>query len=284
MSVRGRQARTGASSPSRIRLRSIGVVLLAWFAFGACTPPPADPSATTLACGWPRVAASAGSGERVVLVGDSILAAFELPPGSLGTTGAPFAAARVAQNGMRASADTSVGSTFEHWNRGLIRRDAVDSGPITNQTIADLNALNQPVAHTVVALGTNDAALIANGTRTLQQVADQILASMNQALFTSTGCLIMVMPAVHTFTQWNDDLVDVRNAIRFVARAKNNELGQNRVHVADFHQVWVDAGSPESWFQGNTGQDPHLTGDGYGRYLDLVFLSTAAAKNGSLGC
>ncbi|MFA9564945.1 MAG: hypothetical protein ACERLM_09610, partial [Acidimicrobiales bacterium] len=99
---------------------------------------------------------------------------------------------------MRASASTSVGSTFEHWNRGLIRRDAVDSGPITNQTNADLNALNQPGAHAVVAPGTNDAALIANGTRTFQQVANQILASMNQALFTSTGCLIMVMPAVHT--------------------------------------------------------------------------------------
>ena len=261
-----------------------GLVALSVLGVVGCDPTtPPHPCDTTIGCGAWRHSSSAGSGPKVLIVGDSILAAYGLPSGVDDTNGAILASARVAQNGLSVRTYTSTGSMFEHWNTGRILSSNDPSRPITGDSIALLNVgQSPPTRHVVIALGTNDATRIYQGHRTQQQVADQVLASMNQALISSTNCTIMVLPAIHGFSVVNPYIADVRNVVRFVAGVKNAELGRTRVVVADFHQLWVANGRPQSWFQGT--QDPHTSAAGYSRYLDLITLFTAFAKNGTLGC
>ncbi len=277
-----RSGGSGVTGRRRTPRRAIGVLLAGLLVLAACTPPaPTHPCDTPIECGQGRQYSSAGSGDKVLIVGDSILGLYPTQPAN---TGAIFAAARVAQNGLNVRAYTSVGSMFEHWSKGLILNSGTNqAGSITGQNVASLNAgQTPPTKHVVLALGTNDATRVTQNIRTGQQVTDQVLASMNQALFTSTGCLIMVKPAVHYGSSINQNIVLVRNIIDLVATYKNNELGRTRVVVADFQKLWTDNGSPANWFQGAT--NPHLTNAGFGHYLDLIAWYTALAKNGSLGC
>lgn len=274
-----RRARRG-----RPALVALAVVAIAGSVATACepAPPPSHPCGTPIQCGDWRQSAANGSGDKVLLVGDSILGAYGLS--SDPSDGPVLAAAVMANAGVRARVFTSVGSMFEHWTRGLILSNGhSQSGPITGGSIATLSqGQNPPTKHVVLALGTNDATRVYQGARTPQQITDQVLLAMNQALISSTGCTIMILPAIHGFDVVNPHIAQVRDIIRLVAAIKNNELGRTRVVTADFHQLWVDNGRPASWFQGPG--DPHLSATGYGRYLDVISLMTTFAQNGALGC
>jgi hypothetical protein len=264
-----------------IALGLLGMLLLGLVMIVGCEP--SHPCDTPISCGAWRHSSAAGSGEKVLVVGDSILAAYGLPRGVDDTNGAILTSARVAQNGLAVRTYTSTGSMFEHWNTGLILASDDPSRPITGDNIALLNkGQNPPTSHVVVALGTNDATRIYQGHRTRRQVAEQALTSISLALISSTECTIMVLPAIHGYVAVDPVIADVRDDVRFIAAVKNWELGRSRVVVADFQQLWVANGRPESWFQGP--QDPHTSATGYSRYLDLITLFTAFAKNGTLGC
>jgi hypothetical protein len=197
-------------------------------------------------------------GERVTVFGDSLI---QLLEDSL--------ADQLATGGFRAFTYGAGGAAYWHWNNGLI---------VHGQDMGQLAAANA-AEHGVLALGANDARVLASGGVSHSEVADQILWGMTRADSGSSGCVILIQPASHGTASYNQAAAQVRDIHAFLAAVRNNQLGTTRFVTADWHGY---SASHEDWFAGP--EDIHHTAEGQRNYRNFITLYLALARNGSFGC
>jgi hypothetical protein len=211
-----------------------------------------------LAFGAWRAERGPAMGERVTVIGDSLV---QLLENSL--------AEQLASNGFHAFTKGAGGSSYWHWNVGLIEN---------NQDIGQIVAANGS-KHVVLALGANDARVLASGRVTQQDVANQILWGMTRADDTSSGCVILVEPASHGNAAYNQAAAQVRNVIVYLATVRNNQLGSPHFVLADWHTHSL---GHEDWFDG--AENIHHTALGKLNYRSFITFMLALARNGQFGC
>jgi lysophospholipase L1-like esterase len=222
-------------------------------ASSALTCPPAPWDCPRLG-GWESRGDTA-SGERVAVIGDSLIQNLR-----------DLVADRLSANGFVSWTFGAGGYGYAHWNHGVPA--GLDIGDYADRENAD---------HVVLALGTNDARLLAGQPGvTHQMVADQILWGMTRADDESPGCVILVSP---TTRGHGTAAEQVRNIVTLLTTARNNQLGTTRFVVADWG---AHSTGHEDWFAG--AGNVHLSPLGNERYADYITLYAAGARNGSFGC
>lgn len=206
---------------------------------------------------WP-LTGGPSTGERVVVLGDSLI---QLLGSSL--------LDQLVANGFRAHTNGAGGSSYWHWNNGLV---------VDHQDIGHIAATHN-AEHVVLALGANDAGVLNSGRVTQQTVASQILWGMTRADAASSGCVILVQPAGHGSASYNTAAEQVRNIMLLLKTSRNNALGTTRFVTADWHAQSLGR---EDWFAGPT--NIHHSPEGMLQYRSFITVYLAAARNGSLGC
>jgi lysophospholipase L1-like esterase len=216
-----------------------------------CPPSPWD-------CPWygaPSYRGATASGERVTVIGDSLIQ-------NLGD----LVARDLSTNGFVSYTIGAGGFAYAHWNHGAA--EGLDIGDYVARENAD---------HVVLALGTNDARLLAGRPGvTHQLVANQVLWGMTRAADESPGCVVLVSPTTRGYGEVAEQ---VRAIITWLAAERNAALGTTRFHVADWD---AHSAGHEDWFDG-TG-NVHLTDLGNQMYSNFITLHAALARNGGLGC
>lgn len=198
------------------------------------------------------------SGERVTVIGDSLV---QLLRDAL--------ADQLASIGFHAFTRSAGGSAYWHWSVGLV---------VHGQDIGQIVAANGS-KHVVLALGTNDARVLAGGGVTLDDVIAQTLWGMTRADDSSSGCVILVQPASHGPAAYNQAAAQVRDVITFLATARNNQLGSTHFVVADWNAY---SQGHEDWFVDP--QNVHHSETGKLNYRNFITIYLAVAQNGSFGC
>jgi len=197
-------------------------------------------------------------GERVTVIGDSLV---QLLSDAL--------ADQLATTGFHAFTYAAGGSSYWHWNVGLI---------VHGQDIGQIVSANAS-KHVVLALGANDAGVLASGRVTLNDVANQILWGMTRADDSSSGCVILVQPASHGSAAYNQAAARVRDVITLLVTARNNDLGSKHFVLADWNAY---SQGHEDWFDGP--QNIHHTETGKLNYRNFITIHLAVAHNGAFGC
>jgi hypothetical protein len=196
--------------------------------------------------------------ERVTVLGDSLV---QLQEDAL--------AEQLASANLHAFTEGAGGAAYWHWNVGLVDH-GLDIGDILTRDRAE---------HVILALGANDARVLASGRVTQSDVAAQIAWGMARADATTNGCIILVEPASHGNAPYNKAASEVRAILRFIAAARNNELGSTHFVTADWD---AHARGHEDWFAGP--EDIHHTEAGKAAYRSFITFVAAVARNGSFGC
>ncbi|ADB52269.1 hypothetical protein Cwoe_3852 [Conexibacter woesei DSM 14684] len=155
------------------------------------------------------------------------------------------------------------GSSFFHWNNGL-------DGKETGGWIGE----HDP-KHSVLALGTNDAAKLGTGAVTRREVTDQIAWAMERAWQETQRCVIVIGPSRHNASPTMAQYVRGEMAFYVWTRFGSKPAGHRF--------VWFDwdahsAAHPE-WFLGPN--DPHMTTAGKQAYRDAItYVAAATDVNG----
>jgi lysophospholipase L1-like esterase len=235
--------------------RLAGAVVLALVAVGVWRAPAAEAvcPAGPWGCpnqGYAQYRGANRSGEHVVVVGDSLV-----------QNAGPAVADRLAGAGFVSFTIGARGYAYWHWNNGVAQ--GLDIGDYVSREHAD---------HVVLALGTNDARVLAAkpAALTADDVRAQLRRGTSRALAASRGCVILVSPSQRSHAP---EAREVRALIRATASTSH------RFAVADWG---ARSAGHEEWFvaPGNV----HLSPAGNAAYAGFLTEQAEAARSGALGC
>jgi len=202
---------------------------------------------------WPTWTGSGGSGSNTVVVGDSLID--EQHDQVLWA---------LASNGNRSYVTASSGSSYYPWNNRITGQNHWDLGDIPwvwgSRT-------------TVLALGTNDARLLAQGSISLAEESDQIKWGVTRAVAGTTGCVILVQPSSHAFgglPNYPAQAQNVRNLQAQWANAANASAGRVRVRLIDWN---AQSAGHADWFESATNIHHSATGEAQYRNFILWYAN-----------
>jgi lysophospholipase L1-like esterase len=200
--------------------------------------------------GFAQHRGAAGTGEHVVVVGDSLIQ-------NLG----PLLADRLAAAGFVSFTIGARGYAYWHWNNRVAQ--GLDIGDYVRREHAD---------HVILALGTNDARILAATPPavTRDDVDAQLRHGAGQALAASRGCVILVAPSRRSHAP---EAVEVGGLMRRLAATSP------RYVVADWGARSAGHGS---WFLGPG--NVHLSDAGDAAYATWLTRWAEQARGGTLGC
>jgi hypothetical protein len=206
---------------------------------------------------WPLEGGPA-AGQRVTVLGDSLLQ----------NMGSRLLNELVA-NGFHAFTNGAGGSAYWHWNVGYI---------VHNQNIRQI-ITSHGSRHVVLALGANDARVLAGGDVTRDEVADQVLKGMDDADAATPGCVILVQPASHGTGAYNTAAAQVRDVLSWLATIRNNQYGTPHFVLINWHTHSLNH---PGWFAGS--ENIHHSPEGQVAYSNFITWHMAVARNGGFGC
>ncbi len=156
-------------------------------------------------------------------------------------------------NGFWGHTYSVPGSAYYHWNNGF-----------NNKEIGQWIAKQGP-KHAVVALGTNDAAKLANDPNVTQtEVANNIAWGMERAWQSVPGCVIVVGPSRHNVSPANAQWVRDQMAFR-IYTTHDSKPANHRFYWVNWDDISKDH---NDWFNGPN--DPHMTDAGKTAYANMI--------------